>query len=198
MSLLFFIIDMLSYRVSWLKDIKIDRIPFEKTMDTYVTIFPNVFRNVFILTIPVNFMLEFYYTNYNGLDLITIVLDLFLTKIITEISFYWVHRFFHIPRFYKYHKKHHRLKISVGMGAVYSNWIDYYVANLFPIGIMPIIIGINPLLLNIWMVYYICITCLAHSNIKYVTQHDTHHKSFKYNYGSERLDKIYGTLKVGI
>jgi sterol desaturase/sphingolipid hydroxylase (fatty acid hydroxylase superfamily) len=195
LSLFFFLIDVFSYKFKTLGDLKIDKIKFEEMLDIYIKIFPNVAVNLFIYSIPISLLLDIYYVNYNDLEFITVVLDIYLTYILSQIAFYWFHRLFHLAQIYKYHKKHHEIKIPVGMAAIYTHWLDFY-GNIISIGITPVLIGMNPLILYIWIFFSIFNTILAHSNIKYISQHDIHHKYFKYNYGAYWLDKLYHTLKI--
>lgn len=194
-SFLFFLLDVFSYKFENIKKMKIDDIPLEQMLDIYIRIFPTVFFNLFIYSIPMAVIVDKYYLNYNDLEPITIIVDLYLTNIISQITFYWFHRLFHLPRFYKYHKKHHEIKIPVGMGAIYAHWLDFY-SNIISIAIVPVFIGVHPLIFNMWIVFSILNTIIAHSNFKKVKQHDIHHKLFNYNYGAHWIDKLYNTLKI--
>jgi sterol desaturase/sphingolipid hydroxylase (fatty acid hydroxylase superfamily) len=194
-SFLFFLLDVFSYKFKVLKKLKIDDITYEQLLEIYIKIFPNVFMNLYIYSIPMTFIVDRYYVKYNDLEPITVIVDLYLTYILSQISFYWFHRLFHIPRLYKYHKKHHEIKIPVGMAAIYTHWLDFY-GNMFAIGIVPVLIGVNPIILNIWLVFSAFNTIVSHSNLKKVKQHDIHHKLFNYNYGAFWLDKLYNTLKI--
>ncbi len=195
LSFVFFLIDVFAYKFKRLKKLKIDDITLEQLLDIYIKITPTVFINLFFLTAPIAFLVEKFYVKYNNLEPITIVVDIYLTYILSQISFYWTHRLFHIPYLYQYHKKHHEIKIPVGMAAIYAHPLDYY-SNILSIGIVPVLIGVNPLLLNSWLVFSAFNTIVAHSNFKDVKQHDIHHKLFKYNYGAHWLDKLYNTLKT--
>lgn len=195
LSVGFFIFDIISYRKENWKILKIDKISLEDTLDLYIKISPIVSFNVIVVTFPVLLFIEMFYTNYNGLDPITIVTDLFLSRFLAHNFFYWCHRFFHQPNIYKFHKIHHELKTPVAMSAAYSHWIDYLYGNLITIGIPAIIVGLNPLLLNIFIIISLIETHITHSNIIYFKQHDTHHKYFKYNFGSTWLDITYNTIK---
>jgi len=193
-SLLSFIIDILSTKIKFIKELKADPLSYNEYIAIYKKIYPQVFKNVFISTLPISLLIETLYTNYNGLDFMTVILDLYLINILSSLSFYWLHRLFHAPKLYKYHKKHHELKISVGMGAAYASVYDFLIVNLFPTGIIPVFVGVNPLVLKYWLILYTIGTVLAHSNLKYVSQHDYHHKYFTYNFGTYWIDKMYGTV----
>ena len=80
------------------------------------------------------------------------------------------------------------------MGAAYASVYDFLIVNLFPTGIIPVFVGVNPLVLKYWLILYTIGTVLAHSNLKYVSQHDYHHKYFTYNFGTYWIDKMYGTV----
>lgn len=194
LSILTFTFDLLSTKFDSLKKLKADPITYNEYIDIYKKIYPQVIINVIISTLPISCFIEYIYTDYHGLDFVTIILDLYLIEFLSSMSFYWLHRVFHRANLYKYHKTHHELKISVGMGAAYASIYDYLIVNLFPIGIVPVLMGVNPVVIKYWLVYYAFVTVVSHSNLKCVSQHDYHHKYFKCNYGTYWIDKLYGTL----
>ena len=62
--------------------------------------------------------------------------------IIDDTLFYWIHRLFHIPFFYKlFHKKHHEYNNTVGIAAIYAHPIEYLFGNLLPVVLGPAILS---------------------------------------------------------
>ena len=97
----------------------------------------------------------------------------------------------------KYHNVHHEIIIPIGISALYAHPIDAFLGNILPMGITPIVCGFHPITIHLLITYILFLTIvLGHSNIKGLTNtHDLHHKYKQYNYGSSRVDKLFGTYR---
>jgi methylsterol monooxygenase len=98
-----------------------------------------VLFNQTIIAIP--FLLSiYYYKQLTGYKLsreiptlFSIIKDWIGFLILQEISFYYTHRLFHSPMFYKYiHKKHHEWKAPIAIAAMYAHPLEHIVSNLMP------------------------------------------------------------------
>jgi len=70
--------------------------------------------------------------------------------IVEDTSFYWLHRLFHTPRFYKLiHKKHHEFINTVGIASEYAHPLEFAFGNLLPSGLGPMLLG-NCHIFTIW------------------------------------------------
>ena len=195
-SLICFIFDVLSYKVNKFRKYKIDSIPFSEKISTYKKVMPNVLFNVFISSLPVTIFFDKYYekhiTNENY-----IYTKLILFKYLSQLIFYFCHRLLHTKLLYKYHKKHHEITVPIGISAIYSSVIEFYVGNTVPVILSVILLDIPSKYFDLIMVLVISnATIFSHSNIIVSNHHDIHHKLFKYNYGSKWCDRLFGTLKI--
>ena len=185
-----FIVDL------FFQNLKLDKNSPQEIVNKYRSLFPNVFKNVVIHTIPLFIWIEYMYYDYQyQLTIVTFVFQFIVSIICSQFLFYWAHRMMHTKYFKKYHNVHHEVIIPIGISALYAHPIDAYLGNMIPMGITPIILRFHPITVNILITYMLFLTIiLGHSNIIGFTKtHDLHHKYKQYNYGSSTLDKMFGT-----
>lgn len=121
----------------------------------------------------------------------------------TPQGFYYVHKTFHSPRFYKsLHKMHHLYTAPVAFSSTYCTLTEHFFSN-----ILPIVLGII-LLRPHWSmnILFFCSlelgTLSTHSGYNIpgnfnALQHDFHHYSFTQNFGpTGLLDQIHGTNDI--
>ena len=105
--------------------------------------------------------------------------------------------------FYKYHKKHHELRVSCIFFAYYLDMIDLFLI-IFPFIIIPKILCLSKFGVYLLISFNILFGLFAHKmyNINGKTKfsfHNYHHYSSNYNFGSGyplilvNWDKLYGT-----
>ena len=189
-SLGIFIIDL------FFQDLKIDKNTQKEIIDKYERLFPCVAKNVYLYTIPLFVWIEYRYEEYQyGLTLMGFTIQFIISVIASQFLFYWAHRMMHTKYLKKFHNIHHKVIIPIGISALYAHPIDALLGNILPMGIIPILLGFHPYIIHVLITYMLFITIvLGHSNIKGLTNtHDLHHKYKQYNYGSSRLDKLFGT-----
>lgn len=73
-----------------------------------------------------------------------------LYHIAFDTYFYWAHRLFHHPRLYKYHKKHHRFYVPIGICATFAHPLEDFVVNLGSVVIGPILF---PSHVYVWLLF---------------------------------------------
>lgn len=167
-----------------------------KLLKIYKKIFPTVAFNVCITSFPVLIM-DFIYHGYSEFSISGTFVHIVLGALASEILFYIFHRIMHIPYLYKrYHKIHHELKEPIGMGALYTHWIDSLFGNILPNSLYFYVVRVHPYTLYIWTIISTSYTTLvAHSNYKNLSEfHDTHHRKTYVNYSNGLfMDKLFGT-----
>lgn len=185
-----FIVDL------FFQNLKLDKNSPQEIVNKYSALFPNVFKNVVIHTIPLFIWIEYIYYDYQyQLTILTFVFQFIVSIISSQFLFYWAHRMMHTKYLKKYHNVHHEVIIPIGISALYAHPIDAYIGNILPMGITPIILGFHPITINILITYMLFLTIiLGHSNIIGFTKtHGLHHKYKQYNYGNSAIDKMFGT-----
>lgn len=195
-SLLGFICDMVLS-----SNLKIQKTGKIQMINLYYTVAKTVFYNVSIYSIP--FLYGSYYL-LNQLDRkfelsIYIVPELILLYLMSDFFFYSMHRWFHIPLLYRYHKVHHEIRSPVGFASLYMHPIDMYFANMLPVA-LPLFVLSTPLeTAYLWTAIVLFDTILIdHSGYKKLSDHhDAHHQFFSGNYGTTPLfDCLFGTTIV--
>ncbi|KAM0746038.1 hypothetical protein T439DRAFT_307251 [Meredithblackwellia eburnea MCA 4105] len=123
--------------------------------------------------------------------------------LVEEAGFFYVHRFFHSPKYYKtYHKKHHEFTAPVALASTYCTVVEHYCSNTLPI-VAGILIVRAHWCMNILFFCALELGTLAtHSGYNFpgsfnALQHDWHHYSFTENFGPMGLlDRIHNTDKM--
>lgn len=191
-SLIIFIVDL------FYQNLKIDKNTPQEIVDKYRALFPLVFKNVVIYSVPVFGYIEYSYFNYSEyITWLGIIFEFIISITASQFLFYIAHRTMHTKYLKKYHNVHHEIIIPIGISALYAHPIDAFVGNILPMGITPILFGFHPITIHLLITYILFLTIvLGHSNIKGLTNtHDLHHKYKQYNYGSSKVDKLFGTYR---
>ncbi|KAH7120407.1 fatty acid hydroxylase superfamily-domain-containing protein [Dactylonectria estremocensis] len=125
--------------------------------------------------------------------------DIFICIISREILFYYSHRLFHMPYFYRrIHKVHHKFKAPVSFASQYAHPIEHVVANVMPIALPPAILGTHIATMWAFLAFELLETATVHSGYDFfrgaARRHDRHHERFDVNFGGMPwLDYLHGT-----
>ncbi|KAH7153641.1 fatty acid hydroxylase superfamily-domain-containing protein [Dactylonectria macrodidyma] len=125
--------------------------------------------------------------------------DILICIISREILFYYSHRLFHVPYFYRrIHKVHHKFKAPVSFASQYAHPIEHIVANVMPIALPPAILGTHIVTMWAFLAFELIETATVHSGYDFfqgaARRHDRHHERFDVNFGGMPwLDYIHGT-----
>jgi methylsterol monooxygenase len=106
----------------------------------YFQIFKVVFRNQ-LLTVLLNKLYLLTFNSYHLLISISpelptfgiVMRDLFFFYICQDVLFYYSHRLLHHRWFYRFHKKHHEYTAPIGIASEYSEVIEHFLSNYFPV-----------------------------------------------------------------
>jgi sterol desaturase/sphingolipid hydroxylase (fatty acid hydroxylase superfamily) len=126
--------------------------------------------------------------------------DVFLSYVLQCVSFYILHRMLHCRKIYRYiHALHHSYVDPVPWSAFYCHPLEHLFANLLPISLGPLILGMNIHTIRLWTFLATVNTVIAHSGsiMRPFTPgtHDLHHSNFNVNYGTGAwMDKLCGTF----
>lgn len=97
---------------------------------------------------------------------LTIFLQFCFFLIIEDFIFYCVHRTFHHPKLYPWHKQHHEFTQVVGPAAQYSHPVDHFFTGLIPgavgYSILDKLIGVHYSTILIWVMFRIVHSFIAH------------------------------------
>lgn len=129
---------------------------------------------------------------------LTIITETIVYSIIYDIFFYMGHYILHVPIFYKYHKKHHSTRASIGISAFYMDKIDYFLEGILPVSLALYIYNGNIVSSFSFLIIGSINTIITHMSynfpfIPYSTEHLTHHLELKFNYGIGFMDHLLGT-----
>ena len=139
------------------------------------------------------------YTNFDAYPIWYTVLSVFLVLIIQDTFYYWLHRWMHLPRVYRWvHKEHH---MSTRTSA-FTSFSFHPLESLLQAIVLPLLVLWLPLHINVILLILIFMTFSAvinHGGVEiYPTKwagvrlgkwligaahHDDHHKKFNCNYG---------------
>jgi sterol desaturase/sphingolipid hydroxylase (fatty acid hydroxylase superfamily) len=140
--------------------------------------------------------------NVRGITSITsfpqLILELCEYYLVYDMVFYYGHRILHLPKFYPWHKKHHRTYGTIAMSAMYMTLFDFFLEAILPFYLGPILFNGSKLSLVCWGLIGSSNTLLVHSGymIPYVTDdkhHYQHHTRINGNYSIYVMDKIHRT-----
>ena len=72
----------------------------------------------------------------------TLAMSVFFCMLCEDATFYWSHRFLHLPFIYSYiHKMHHNFNQTVSIAAEYTHPIEFALGNMIPTAVGPAILG---------------------------------------------------------
>ena len=132
-----------------------------------------------------------------------------LFLLVEDAIFYWCHRLFHLPFFYKhFHKLHHRYYQPFGFATEYFHPIEYLFSSAIPTFIGPFLLKSHVITFWIWLAIRLLEGIDGHSGYDFwfvpfryfpfrpgANVHDYHHSHNVGNYGSFFIfwDRICGT-----
>lgn len=205
-SLLFLVLDLSGQPVFLLRYKTQSDVNVPLDWALFVKGFKRVAFNFFILNSAVGYVTFpiFRYTS-GSFDrplpnLAEIICHLICFVLIEEVGFYYSHRLFHSPYFYKrFHKIHHEWIAPIAMSAIYAHPLEHVFSNLAPVIAGPVILGSHVATVWIWFAVALINTTYSHSGYHFpltssTQSHDYHHLKFSNNFGAMGLlDYLHGT-----
>ncbi|XP_077984379.1 fatty acid hydroxylase domain-containing protein 2-like [Glandiceps talaboti] len=170
---------------------------------------PIIMFNQLGLSIP-SFFAWYYIARWRGCSfgydvpsLWEITRDVAVAQLIQEIGFYYSHRLWHHPWFYKrIHKLHHEWTAPVGPIAVYLHPIEYFISGIVVAQAGPILMKSHLVTTLVWLTLALVVTTTHHSGYHFPLLpssefHDFHHLKFNTCFGIIGLcDWLHGTDKL--
>ena len=137
-------------------------------------------------------------TTFRDLFTFYTMIKLLITPILSDITFYYLHRITHFTIFYKdVHKLHHEWKTPCALCAAYTTYTEFTFCNL-PTFLLPVLIlRLNWYAANLWFIFATINVINDHSGYVFLDRsvhHALHHQFTNYNYGSKYLDIIHCTI----
>ncbi len=132
------------------------------------------------------------HTNFNGFHC---SFQLLTNVTCFEVFFYLLHRMFHHPFFYKFHKLHHIFVSTIAFGGLYAHPIDFICTNYLPGSfgflLLSLFFDIHLYTVMIWSMLAATYVTISHGIDNF---HSNHHKLFLCNFGTLGImDKMFGT-----
>ena len=115
-----------------------------------------------------------------------------------DIQFYFYHRLLHTDFLFKnVHKMHHEFVTPIGISGQYVHPIEFIILSI-QISSATLILQMHPMLSICWIIFVNLVNVVSHSGFTVYfysnLYHDTHHRLFKYNFGSAQwIDDLFGT-----
>ena len=170
----------------------------------YNKIIPNVFFNVFLLSLPAIYCFDILLKNpnYHLLKGLPLAAKYVAMPLLVDIMFYINHRLLHNKYLFYFHKRHHELVSPVGIGSFYMSPVEFYWAIVIPIFGPLVLLGADIYHTHLWITFAVFNgICVAHSNTKNLSEfHDYHHNTknyFKCNFGIDIfMDRLFGTRRI--
>ena len=122
----------------------------------------------------------------------------FCCSFCNDFLFYWSHRLLHTPLMYRFHKKHHTYTGTVTWASEYTHPVEGVLANTGSTLLAPLLMGVHPLVLWVWLAWRVERACETHSgycfqgtlmqragllNSEDAKYHDFHHTRNSGNFG---------------
>lgn len=116
---------------------------------------------------------------------------------IADFVTYWVHRIFHSPSLYWFHKTHHEFQFPIAMAALYAHPIDFLFINFIPFNLPIFLLWPPDYVIKISILFAVLVTTFqSHGGYTFFSDsHLLHHKHYKVNYGLGLSDRIFGTFR---
>jgi methylsterol monooxygenase len=131
-------------------------------------------------------------------NFIVSVWKVFLIVNVSNLLFYWCHRFLHLQFMFRYvHSKHHEFIDPVGVAALFAHPIEHLLANTLSFILPFVYLGTNYKIMLWLLALSSSIPVFYHSrSFNFFNDHLVHHQTFKYNFGfGGYLDKLFGTYR---
>lgn len=144
----------------------------------------------------------------------TMMWQITLFMMASELLFYWMHRVVHHPKLYWIHKQHHEYNVTITLAAQYAHPIEHIFANSIPVGIgykfLSKVYPVHIFTILIWYTMRMFETYDGHSGYNWPwgqsqllpfsaggSYHYFHHKQNVENYGAilNLFDTIFDTNK---
>ncbi|KAF0717833.1 Aste57867_2064 [Aphanomyces stellatus] len=127
----------------------------------------------------------------------TVAWDFIRFMLLEDFLFYWIHRFLHWKKIYKYvHKVHHEFSAPFGLASQYTHPVEDILMIMSSMT-GPLLFGSHILCLWIWLVFQLCKAMEEHAGYDFPitmsmflpfkgspARHDYHHEKFDSNFGS--------------
>jgi len=164
----------------------------EKTIDT-LDFFKVVLFNQTLTSIVLG-LVQHYWPNQS--EFATVDIPRFVgILLIAELAFYSIHRFvLHSgPGYFNIHCIHHQFRTPNPFASVYAHPLEHLCQNLFPLW-LGLYLTNSPIgLVNIFSLLTTINAEWTHTTDSYYKPHIVHHLKRNGNYGSELMDKLFGT-----
>lgn len=128
------------------------------------------------------------------------LVKLCICVLVEEAGFYYAHRLFHNPFFYKrFHKKHHEWTAPIGIIGLHAHPVEHIFANTLPAFLGVLLTGGSLKFAWLWFCIALINTSNSHSGYHFpclpsAEAHDFHHAKFDNCFGVLGiLDYLHGT-----
>jgi methylsterol monooxygenase/4-alpha-methyl-delta7-sterol-4alpha-methyl oxidase len=198
------------YQFPFMEQFKINNLPWPwesnpETWSVYIkdAIKTAFFNQIVIFPVILVFFMAYFRPNTDPAAIPNFATFLFHGLIMTfteDFSFYWCHRFLHLPFFYKrIHKKHHKHFNIINISSVYTHWAEFALGNAVCMlaGMMVLHGHLHVVTLNAFAVFRLIETNEAHCGYDFPwspfkvfpfstdsAYHNYHHLKNMGNYGS--------------
>ena len=134
--------------------------------------------------------------------------DMFLLKLIgcrifADVWFYSLHRLFHSPGLYQFHKIHHEYVHPISFATFYAHPLENIVCNLMTVLIPAHFLQTSHWLISFWIMLVVLSSVISHSGeivfqgISLHSDHDQHHKYFTCFFGNGLfMDRLFRSRQV--
>lgn len=128
----------------------------------------------------------------------TVAWQLLAFAVVTDTSFYWMHRGLHRPWWFRrVHRQHHEFRYVRGLSAEYSHPVEDF-GNLVTSFLGPVLFGAHPATVLLWFLVRMIETVDAHSGYALwstASRHAYHHEFNRGNFGAffSLWDRLLGT-----